>query len=126
MKIISWNVNSVRARIENIKHYIKDSEPDVLMLQEIKTQNENFPNDEFKNYVNYNSVIWQALETNYWKNKLKNLINEHLKETNSEIAKKILDDFNSEVKNFIQVCPKEMLDKLSNPLTLKQKISEVV
>ena len=55
MKIISWNVNSVRARIENIKHYIKDSEPDVLMLQEIKTQDENFPNDEFKNlgYISY-------------------------------------------------------------------------
>ena len=55
MKIISWNVNSVRARIENIKHYIRDSEPDVLMLQEIKTQDENFPNDEFKNlgYISY-------------------------------------------------------------------------
>ena len=55
MKIISWNVNSVRARIENIKHYIKDSDPDVLMLQEIKTQDENFPNDEFKNlgYISY-------------------------------------------------------------------------
>ena len=55
MKIISWNVNSVRARIENIKNYIKDSSPDVLLLQEIKTQNENFPNDEFKNlgYVSY-------------------------------------------------------------------------
>ena len=55
MKIISWNVNSVRARIENIKHYIKDSAPDVLMLQEIKTQDENFPNDEFKNlgYISY-------------------------------------------------------------------------
>ena len=55
MKIISWNVNSVRARIENIKNYIKDSDPDVLLLQEIKTQNENFPNDEFKNlgYVSY-------------------------------------------------------------------------
>ena len=48
MKIISWNVNSVRARIENIKNYIKDSSPDVLLLQEIKTQNENFPYDEFK------------------------------------------------------------------------------
>ena len=48
MKIISWNVNSVRARIDNIKNYIKDVSPDVLMLQEIKTQNENFPNDEFK------------------------------------------------------------------------------
>ena len=55
MKIISWNVNSVRARIENIKHYIKDSAPDILMLQEIKTQDENFPNDEFKNlgYISY-------------------------------------------------------------------------
>ena len=55
MKIISWNVNSVRARIENIKHYIKNSEPDVLMLQEIKTQDENFPNEEFKNlgYLSY-------------------------------------------------------------------------
>jgi len=55
MKIISWNVNSVRARIENIKNYIKDTDPDVLLLQEIKTQNENFPNDDFKklDYVSY-------------------------------------------------------------------------
>ena len=55
MKIISWNVNSVRARIENIKNYIKDSDPDVLLLQEIKTQNENFPNEELKNlgYLSY-------------------------------------------------------------------------
>ena len=55
MKIISWNVNSVRARIENIKNYIKDTAPDLLLLQEIKTQNENFPNDEFKNlgYISY-------------------------------------------------------------------------
>ena len=55
MKIISWNVNSVRARIDNIKNYIKDSAPDVLLFQEIKTQNENFPNDEFKNlgYISY-------------------------------------------------------------------------
>ena len=65
MKIISWNVNSVRARIENIKNYIKDSSPDILLLQEIKTQNENFPNKDFeeqgyKSYVygqkSYNGV----------------------------------------------------------------------
>jgi len=55
MKIISWNVNSVRARIENIKNYIKESAPDLLLLQEIKTQNENFPSDEFKSlgYISY-------------------------------------------------------------------------
>jgi len=57
MKIISWNVNSVRARIENIKNYIKDSAPDVILLQEIKTQNENFPNDEFKN-LGYTSYVF--------------------------------------------------------------------
>ena len=55
MKIVSWNVNSVRARIENIKNYIRESAPDLLLLQEIKTQNENFPSDEFKNlsYISY-------------------------------------------------------------------------
>ncbi len=55
MKIISWNVNSVRARIENIKEYIKDTNPDVLMLQEIKTQDETFPYDDFKKlgYISY-------------------------------------------------------------------------
>ena len=48
MKIISWNVNSVRARISNILDYIKQANPDILLLQEIKTQDENFPYDEFK------------------------------------------------------------------------------
>jgi len=57
MKIISWNVNSVRARIENIKNYIKDTAPDVLLLQEIKTQNENFPKDEFNN-LGYTSYVF--------------------------------------------------------------------
>ena len=48
MKIISWNVNSVRARINNIINYIADSKPDILLLQEIKTQNETFPFETFK------------------------------------------------------------------------------
>jgi exodeoxyribonuclease III len=57
MKIISWNVNSVRARIENIVYYIKDSKPDVLLLQEIKTQEETFPRDVFKN-LGYESYVF--------------------------------------------------------------------
>ena len=48
MKISSWNVNSVRARIDNIKKYIKKSSPDLVLLQEIKTEEKNFPYDEFK------------------------------------------------------------------------------
>jgi len=57
MKIISWNVNSVRARIVNILDYIKISNPDILFLQEIKTQNESFPTETFKN-IGYNSYVF--------------------------------------------------------------------
>jgi len=84
------------------------------------------PKNEFKNYVNPNSVVWQEPETTYWKNYLKNLINEHFAETKSDIAKKILKNFNTEIKNFHQVCPKEMLNKLINPLSLKKVISKAI
>ena len=49
MKISSWNVNSVRARIANILNYLKNSNPDILMIQEIKTEDKNFPYNDFKN-----------------------------------------------------------------------------
>ena len=47
MKISSWNVNSVRARIENIKSYLLKYKPEILMMQEIKTEDVNFPYDDF-------------------------------------------------------------------------------
>ena len=56
MKIISWNVNSVRARLENILNYINESKPDILLLQEIKTQEDTFPRDAFYD-VGYESFV---------------------------------------------------------------------
>ena len=56
MKIITWNVNSVRARIDNIKKYINKNNPDILLLQEIKTQNESFPYKDFDE-LGYNSYV---------------------------------------------------------------------
>ena len=41
-------------------------------------------------------------------------------------AQKILSKFDEEVKNFKQICPKEMLDKLSNPLNVNPKIMKVI
>ena len=84
------------------------------------------PNDELSNYINSNSVIWQKPSTDYWKNYLNGLINEHFKETESKIAEKILSKFDEEIKNFKQVCPKEMLNKLSHPISNKENIKEVV
>jgi len=83
MKIISWNVNSVRARIENIINYIKDSSPDILFLQEIKTQNENFPFEDFKN-IGYHSYVYGQKSYNgvafLSKSKIKNLNNNFIKD----------------------------------------------
>ena len=55
MKIVTWNVNSVRARIDNIKKYIKNSSPDIILLQEIKTEEINYPFDDIKKlgYISY-------------------------------------------------------------------------
>ena len=80
------------------------------------------PKNEFKNFVNPSSVIWQVPETDYWKSFLNNIVDQHFKETQSQIAKIILENFNSEVQNFKQVCPKEMIDKLNNPLLTKTEI----
>jgi len=57
MKIISWNVNSIRARINNVIEYIKKEKPEILLLQEIKTENINFPSNEFKN-LGYESYVF--------------------------------------------------------------------
>ena len=57
MKISSWNVNSVRARILNIINYLKSSSPDILMIQEIKTEEKNFPFLDFKN-LGYKSYVF--------------------------------------------------------------------
>ena len=57
MKISSWNVNSVRARLPNIISYLKYSKPDILMVQEIKTENKNFPFNDFKN-LGYESHVF--------------------------------------------------------------------
>ena len=80
---------------------------------------------EFEKKVNPESVVWQNVETEYWKSFLKELVLEHSNETMSEMSKKIINNYEEEIKNFIQVCPKEMIDKLEHPITLKSKIQKV-
>jgi len=51
LKIITWNVNSIRKRIDLVKDLIKERDPDFILLQETKIINENFP--EVDNYIIY-------------------------------------------------------------------------
>ncbi len=80
-------------------------------------------NNNFEKKVNPESVVWQKPETEFWIKFLKNLILNHLRETNSSFANKLLNNFENEIINFFQVCPKEMIDKLDNPLTLNKTLS---
>ena len=48
MKIVTWNVNSINVRLPNILKYLKDYQPDVLCLQELKCMDEKYPFDEIK------------------------------------------------------------------------------
>ncbi len=88
MIISSWNVNSVRARIDNIKSYLHKYKPDILMMQEIKTEDVNFPYDDFSS-MDYESHVFGQKSYNgvaiISKKKLKNvkidLIEDKLKQS---------------------------------------------
>jgi exodeoxyribonuclease-3 len=55
MKICTWNINSIRARLERLQSYLQTSAPDVLCLQELKCTDEQFPAAELK-ALGYDSV----------------------------------------------------------------------
>lgn len=57
MKIASWNVNSIKARLPNVLAWIAKQQPDVLLLQELKCVNENFPEKEFRD-AGYNTAVF--------------------------------------------------------------------
>ena len=59
MKILSWNVNSVRVRKNQLLYVIKKENPDIICLQETKTIDDCFPKDELekKGYFVYKNGI---------------------------------------------------------------------
>ncbi|MGI9337978.1 MAG: exodeoxyribonuclease III [Gammaproteobacteria bacterium] len=57
MRIVSWNLNSVRARYEHLMAYIAVGQPDVLLLQETKCVNAAFPFEELRD-AGYDAVHW--------------------------------------------------------------------
>jgi exodeoxyribonuclease-3 len=56
MRIATWNVNSVRLRLPHLLTYLREVEPDVLCLQEIKCLDEQFPTLEVES-AGYNVAV---------------------------------------------------------------------
>ena len=101
MKISSWNVNSVRARIENIKDYLNKFSPNILLMQEIKTEEKNFPFNEFED-LGYHSYVFGQKSYNgvaiISKKKLENVSTDIIKDKLKQ-ARTISADFNYKNKN---------------------------
>jgi exodeoxyribonuclease-3 len=56
MKIASWNINSIRMRLKHLQEFLDENDPDILLLQEIKCENNKFPYDELSN-LSYNIYV---------------------------------------------------------------------
>jgi len=48
LRVVTWNINSVRLRIDQVARFVAEAQPDVLMLQEIKCTEDQFPRAAFE------------------------------------------------------------------------------
>ena len=87
MIISSWNVNSIRARIDNVKEYISKFSPNIILVQEIKTEDKTFPYEELK-FLGYKSYVFGQKSYNgvaiLSKVKLENVKNDIIKDKNKQ------------------------------------------
>jgi len=56
MKVVSWNVNSIKARLESVLRWVEANNPDILMIQELKCEEPAFPYEAFS-HLSYNFAI---------------------------------------------------------------------
>ncbi|SOC18214.1 glutamate synthase large subunit [Rhodobacter maris] len=79
------------------------------------------PEGVAEEYMNLESLVTCALGHAHWEAQLKGLIERHVKETGSAKGTAILANWEVERRNFLQVCPKEMLMHLPFPLSDEAK-----
>lgn len=56
LRIATWNVNSIKSRLHQLLPWLKETAPDIALLQEIKTTNDTFPSMEIED-LGYNLAI---------------------------------------------------------------------
>jgi glutamate synthase (NADPH) large chain len=74
--------------------------------------------NRFADLVNPEAVIWQRVDSPFWRAELESLIERHHAATGSPQAKRLLEDFDAALGDFWQVVPKEMLSRLEQPLSV--------
>ncbi|MGH1464142.1 MAG: glutamate synthase large subunit [Cognatishimia sp.] len=75
------------------------------------------PEGESAPLMNMETLVTCPVTVAHWEDQLKGLVERHLAETGSQKAALILQHWDVEKANFVQVCPKEMLNNLAHPLS---------
>ena len=70
--------------------------------------------------LNMETLVTNPVTVSHWENQLKSLITRHQAETGSRKAADLLQHWDVEKGNFIQICPKEMLIHLPHPLSVEE------
>jgi glutamate synthase (NADPH/NADH) large chain len=78
------------------------------------------PENQAQEVMNMESIVTARVQIDHWKKQLKILLQKHAVETESRRAQEILRNWDIEVNNFVQVCPKEMLNKIPHPIFLNE------
>ncbi|HKK97538.1 MAG TPA: glutamate synthase-related protein, partial [Marivita sp.] len=78
------------------------------------------PDGKAEAMMNMESIVTCPVAVKAWEDELKGLIERHVEETMSRKAQDILQHWDIELANFVQVCPKEMLDKIPHPLGIEE------
>jgi len=73
--------------------------------------------DTFEHRTNPETIQWQRIDTEYWGDVLKVLVQQHVRRTHSRHGLKLLNAWQRELPRFWQVVPKEMLNQIEHPLT---------
>jgi len=71
--------------------------------------------------MNMETLVVCPVTVDHWEAELKGLIEEHARESGSVKAARILQDWDVEKANFVQICPKEMLIHIAAPLSLEEQ-----
>ncbi|MGS4945496.1 glutamate synthase large subunit [Meridianimarinicoccus sp. RP-17] len=69
--------------------------------------------------MNLETLVTCPVTVDHWEAELKGLVERHHRETGSRRAGDILQHWETEKGNFLQVCPKEMLNKIAHPLGIE-------
>ncbi len=73
--------------------------------------------------MNMEGLVTCPVVTPEWEAQLLGLIERHVAETRSRKGEEILQNWDLEKANFVQVCPKEMLDKIKHPLGIEDQLA---